>query len=82
MAASTPSARTALCRPSPGRACPTPSRRRRCASRIWVTGTTRLIGESLCDRFEARDGWLASGMETGVQERYDKLEALLAEDQG
>lgn len=45
-------------------------------------GTTRLIGESLCDSFEARDGWLASGMETGVQEGYDKLEALLAEDQG
>lgn len=47
-----------------------------------MTGTTRLIGESLCDSFEARDGWLASGLETGVQERYDKLEALLAEDQG
>ena len=45
-------------------------------------GTTRLIGESLCDSFEARDGWLASGRETGVQEGYDKLEALLAEDQG
>ena len=40
-------------------------------------GTTRLIGESLCDSFEGRDAWLSSGMETGVQQGYDKLEALL-----
>jgi len=40
-------------------------------------GTTRLIGTSLCDSFETRDGWLASGMETGVQQGYDKLDALL-----
>ncbi|NHB85704.1 polyketide cyclase [Tessaracoccus sp. HDW20] len=42
-------------------------------------GITRLIGESLCDTFEGRDAWLASGMETGVQQGYDKLEALLPE---
>ena len=42
-------------------------------------GTTRLVAESLCASFEARDGWLASGMETGVQQGYDKLEALLPE---
>lgn len=42
-------------------------------------GTTRLVAESLCDSFEARDGWLASGMETGVTDGYAKLDALLAE---
>jgi uncharacterized protein YndB with AHSA1/START domain len=41
-------------------------------------GRSRLVAESLCDSFEGRDGWLASGMETGVNEGYDKLDALLA----
>lgn len=40
-------------------------------------GTTRLHAQSLCDSFEARDGWLASGMEVGVNEGYDALEKLL-----
>jgi hypothetical protein len=31
------------------------------------------------DSFEARDQWLASGMETGVDEGYAKLDALLVE---
>ena len=43
-------------------------------------GRTRLVVESLCDSFEARDGWLASGMESGVNEGYAKLDGLL--DQG
>jgi hypothetical protein len=34
----------------------------------------------LCDSFEARDGWLASGMESGVNEGYAKLDAILAGD--
>lgn len=42
-------------------------------------GRTRLHGFSLCDSFEARDGFLASGMETGVQEGYDALDRLLAD---
>ena len=42
-------------------------------------GRTRLVAESLCDSFEGRDGWLASGMEVGVNEGYAKLDALLAE---
>lgn len=42
-------------------------------------GRTRLVGESLCDSFEGRDAWLASGMETGVNDGYDKLDELLAE---
>ena len=40
-------------------------------------GRTRLVAESLCDSFEARDGWLASGMETGVIDGYAKLDALI-----
>ena len=42
-------------------------------------GRTRLHGQSLCDSFEARDGWLASGMEVGVNEGYAKLDAMIAD---
>jgi uncharacterized protein YndB with AHSA1/START domain len=42
-------------------------------------GRTRLVAESLCESFEARDGWLRSGMETGVNQGYAKLDALLAD---
>ncbi|MGJ7440381.1 SRPBCC domain-containing protein [Aquipuribacter sp. MA13-6] len=42
-------------------------------------GRTRLHAVSLCDSFEARDVWLASGMETGVDEGYDTLDDLLAQ---
>ena len=42
-------------------------------------GRTRLHAASLCDSFEARDGMLASGMDTGVNEGYAKLDALAAE---
>ncbi|MFE0749425.1 SRPBCC family protein [Gordonia sp. NPDC058843] len=41
-------------------------------------GTTRLHAQSLCDSFEARDGWLASGMEVGVNEGYAALDGILA----
>jgi uncharacterized protein YndB with AHSA1/START domain len=41
-------------------------------------GTTRLRAQSLCDSFEGRDAWLASGMEVGVDQGYAKLDALLA----
>jgi uncharacterized protein YndB with AHSA1/START domain len=40
-------------------------------------GRTRLRTESLCDSFEARDAWLRSGMEVGVDDGYAKLDALL-----
>jgi uncharacterized protein YndB with AHSA1/START domain len=43
-------------------------------------GRTRLTAQSLCDSFEARDAWLRSGMETGVDQGYAKLDALLAAD--
>jgi uncharacterized protein YndB with AHSA1/START domain len=42
-------------------------------------GRTRLHGQSLCDSFEARDGWLASGMEVGVNDGYAKLDAMVAD---
>lgn len=40
-------------------------------------GRTRLHARSLCDSFEGRDGMLASGMEVGVQDGFDKLERLV-----
>lgn len=40
-------------------------------------GWTRLHGQSLVDSFEARNGWLESGMEVGVHDGYAKLDALL-----
>ena len=42
-------------------------------------GTTRLHATSLCDSFEARDQWLRSGMEVGVDEGYAALDSLLAD---
>jgi uncharacterized protein YndB with AHSA1/START domain len=41
-------------------------------------GRTRLTATSLVDSFEGRDGFLASGMDVGVNEGYEKLDALLA----
>jgi uncharacterized protein YndB with AHSA1/START domain len=41
-------------------------------------GRTRLIATSLVDSFEARDAFLASGMEVGVREGYERLDVLLA----
>jgi uncharacterized protein YndB with AHSA1/START domain len=41
-------------------------------------GRTRLHAQSLVDSFEGRDQWLASGMETGVEDGYAKLDALIA----
>jgi uncharacterized protein YndB with AHSA1/START domain len=42
-------------------------------------GRTLLRTQSLVDSFESRDGWLASGMEVGVNEGYAKLEEMLAD---
>jgi uncharacterized protein (TIGR03086 family) len=41
-------------------------------------GRTRLHAQSLVDSFAGRDAWLASGMETGVNEGYAKLDSVLA----
>ncbi|MGL5851151.1 MAG: SRPBCC family protein [Phycicoccus sp.] len=40
-------------------------------------GRTRLHVMSLCDSFEGRDGWLASGMEVGVNDGYTKIDRML-----
>ncbi|HKA98304.1 MAG TPA: SRPBCC family protein [Streptosporangiaceae bacterium] len=42
-------------------------------------GRTRLRTQSLVDSFEGRDAWLASGMETGINEGYAKLDRMLAD---
>ena len=42
-------------------------------------GRTRLHAQSLTDSFEGRDAWLSSGMETGINEGYAKLDRLLAD---
>ena len=38
---------------------------------------TRLVATSLVDSFEGRDQWLDSGMESGVNDGYAKLDNLL-----
>jgi uncharacterized protein YndB with AHSA1/START domain len=42
-------------------------------------GRTRLHTQSLVDSIEARDQWLASGMEIGVEGGYAKLDTLVDE---
>jgi len=41
-------------------------------------GRTRLVATSLVDSFEGRDAFLASGMDVGVREGYQRLDELLA----
>jgi uncharacterized protein YndB with AHSA1/START domain len=41
-------------------------------------GRTRLVATSLVDSFADRDAFVASGMETGMREGYEKLDDLLA----
>ncbi len=41
-------------------------------------GRTRLTATSLVESFEARDAFVASGMEYGVREGYERLDELLA----
>ena len=42
-------------------------------------GRTRLVGTSLVDSFEDRDAFVASGMEYGIREGYERLDELLAD---
>jgi uncharacterized protein YndB with AHSA1/START domain len=42
-------------------------------------GRTRTIGLSVVDSLEGRDAIMASGMDVGVNEGYEKLDALLAQ---
>ncbi|CAN5896943.1 SRPBCC family protein [soil metagenome] len=41
-------------------------------------GRTRLTATSLIDSFESRDALVASGMEVGIREGYERLDELLA----
>jgi uncharacterized protein YndB with AHSA1/START domain len=41
-------------------------------------GRTQLVTTSLVDSFEGRDAFVASGMDTGVREGYERLDELLA----
>ncbi|HEX8004091.1 MAG TPA: SRPBCC family protein [Mycobacteriales bacterium] len=41
-------------------------------------GRTRLVATSLVDSFADRDAFVASGMETGVREGYERLDEVLA----
>ena len=41
-------------------------------------GRTRIVATSLVDSFEDRDAFVASGMEGGVREGYERLDELLA----
>jgi uncharacterized protein YndB with AHSA1/START domain len=41
-------------------------------------GRTRLTATSLVDSFEGRDAFLASGMDVGVNEGYERLDEVLA----
>lgn len=45
-------------------------------------GRTRLVGTSLVDSFEGRDAIIASGMEHGVREGYERLDEILAAADG
>ena len=42
-------------------------------------GRARLRAQSLVDSFASRDAWLKSGMETGVEDGYTKLERMLTD---
>lgn len=41
-------------------------------------GRTRLTATSLVDSFEGRDAFVASGMDEGVRQGYQRLDELLA----
>jgi uncharacterized protein YndB with AHSA1/START domain len=41
-------------------------------------GRTRLTSTSLVDSFAARDAFVASGMESGVREGYERLDEMLS----
>jgi uncharacterized protein YndB with AHSA1/START domain len=41
-------------------------------------GRTRLTATSLVDSFEARDAMMASGMDDGIRQSYERLDELLA----
>lgn len=42
-------------------------------------GRSRLRTQALVDSFEARDSWLKSGMESGLQDGYAKLDRMVSD---
>ena len=44
------------------------------------SGRTRLVATSLVDSFADRDAFVASGMEDGIREGYERLDELLASE--
>jgi uncharacterized protein YndB with AHSA1/START domain len=42
-------------------------------------GRTRLTGTSITDSFAGRDAMVASGMESGIRQGYERLDELLAD---
>ena len=64
------------CRRSSGTECPATSRSTRSSSRTWATDHA-CLATSTFHFPEERDGMLASGMESGMGETYDRLEELL-----
>jgi uncharacterized protein YndB with AHSA1/START domain len=50
----------------------------RCEFEDLGGGRSRLVATSLVDSFAARDAFVASGMESGVVEGYEKLDEVLA----
>jgi uncharacterized protein YndB with AHSA1/START domain len=45
-------------------------------------GRSRLVHQSVFQSVSDRDGMIASGMERGVNEGYEKLDTILAEERG
>ena len=78
-ACSTRCARTSSpSRPSSSRASPTSWRSSRIAFDDLGDGRTRLRIHTVYPTVEARDGMVASGMETGMREGYERLDAVVA----
>ena len=68
---------SASCRRSPARACPDGVSLETMTFEELGAAATRIIGLSVVDSMEARRGMMASGMEVGINEGYEKLDELL-----
>ena len=68
---------SAWCRPSPGRGCPTASSLETMTFEPLEGGRCRIVVVSVVDSMEAQAAMMASGMEVGINEGYEKLDELL-----
>ena len=78
VAASTRSPPIASCRPSRGRSSPTGSPWRRSPSKTSVAAGPGSTPSRWSTASPVRDAWLASGMESGVNEGYAALDDLIS----